>query len=228
MTVQEFVADVELQLLQGAPSDDSELEHAQIKAWGTYHLNQLVANELNEKIKRGEQIPAIYQVRAALEVPTLEALDNIDEDDERIYCEMDEEILTLNKDMGVITCLDEDGEELKKADIQTLQQFKHLRFSKPSSENPLYYRQGQKIFLCGFKPVDIPFSYIQVFYVPKQNLAEMEDTDEILCSDLVLPQVIAACVSQGKLQLYGSQQDVSNDGQDNKQQVYHTAIQRPE
>jgi hypothetical protein len=228
VTVQEFVSDVELQLLQGAPSDDSELEHAQIKAWGSYNLNQLVANELNEKIKRGEQIPAVYQVRAALEIPELEEIDGVDESDERIFVEMDNDILTLNKDMGVIVVTDEEGGEIKKADIQTLQIFKHMRFGKPTLENPLYYRQGRKIFLLGFKPVDIPFSLIEVFYVPKQNLADMADTDEILCSDLVLPQVIAATVQTGKLQLYGTQQDTSNDGVDVKGVQYHTAIQRPE
>ena len=58
----------------------------------------------------------MYQIRAALEIPELEELDDVDETDERIFVEMDEEILTLNKDMGVIVVTDEEGEEIKKAD----------------------------------------------------------------------------------------------------------------
>ena len=56
----------------------------------------------------------------------------------------------------------------------------------------------------------------------------MAETDEVLCSDLVLPQVIAASVETGKLQLYGTQADVQNNGSEDAQPVYHQQIRRPE
>lgn len=225
-TVREMVSDVELALYQGQISDDAETEREQIKFWLSYHLNQLVATECNEKVKRGEQIPAIYQVRASLEVPDLEETDEVDETDERVYVTMDEEILDLNKDAGVIAVLDEQNDEIKKTTIGTILQFKHTKFGAPSLGNLLYYREGQKIYIYGFKPSDVPFATIQVWYVPKQNLREMAETEEVLCSALVLPQVIAAAVETGKHQLLGSQADPENDGVEKTSPVYHQQIRR--
>ena len=228
VTVQQLVSDVELQLYQGQVSDDAAVERAQIKFWLSYYLNQLVAAECNEKVKRGEQIPAIYQTMAALEVPDIEERDDVEEVDERVFVEMDEEILDINKDAGVIALLDEDNNEIKKATMTTILQFKHLKFGAPSLDNLLYYREGQKIYIYGFKPSDVPFSTIQVWYVPKQDLTTMTESDEVKVSDLVLPQVIAATVEAGKLMLLGSQADRENDGVDKTQAVYHQQIRRPE
>lgn len=227
-TVNEIVSDVMLQLYQGQISDDAATERSQVKFWVSNHLNQLVAAELNEKTKRGESLPAIYQVKATIEVPAIEALANVDEADERIYVDMDAEILTLNKDAGCIAVLDEDNNEIKKTTLTTLLQFKHQKFGKPSLDNLLYYREGQRLFIYGIKAVDIPFAYIQVWYVPKQDLLTMAETAEVLCSDLVLPQVIAASVETGKLQLYGTQADHESDGVDKSTPIYHQQIRRPE
>lgn len=227
-TKAQLISDCELQLYAGSVSDDAAVEKSQLAFWLSYYLNQLVATECNEHLKRGQSIPAVYQTRAALEVPALEELDNIDETDERVYIELDEEVLTLNKDGGVIAVLDDQNNEFKKVDIQTLQQFKHTKFGAPSIDNILYYREGNKIYLNGFKAVDIPFEHVQVWFVPKQNLLDMADSDEVKCSDLVLPQVIAATVEAGKLELYGSQADKINDGEDNSVPVYHQQIRKPE
>jgi hypothetical protein len=228
VTVNQIVSDVELQLYQGQISDDAATERAQIKFWLSYHLNQLVATECNEKVKRGESLPAIYQTMAALEIPDIEERDDVAEIDERVFIEMDEEILDLNKDAGVIAVLTEENDEIKKATLTTILQFKHLKFGGPSLDNLLYYREGQKIYIYGFKPSDVPFSTIQVWYVPKQDLTTMADSDEVKVSDLVLPQLIASAVETGKLQLFGSQADLENDGADKAQPVYHQQIRRPE
>ena len=148
-TVNQIVSDVELQLYQGQVSDDAATERAQIKFWISYHLNQLVAAECNEHVKRGQVIPAVYQTPATIEAPDIEELDDIDEDDERVYVDMDEEILDLNKDAGVIVVLDDQNNEIKKATISTILQFKHSRFGAPSLDNLLYYREGQRIFIYG-------------------------------------------------------------------------------
>ena len=228
VTKSQIISDIELQLYGGTISDDAAIEKSQIAFWASNFLNQFVANECNEHLKRGQYIPSVYQTQATIEVPILEELEDIDEDDERIYIELDEEVLTLNKDGGVLTLLDDQNNEFKKVDIQTLQMFKHTKFGKPSHDNILYYRQGNRIFLYGFKPVDIPFEAVQVWFVPKQNLLEMTDDQEVKVSDLVLPQVIAATVETGKLQLYGSQADKTNNAEDDSVPVYHQQIRRPE
>lgn len=228
VTVEQLVSDVELLLNQGSISDDSELEKEQIKFWLTYELNELVATEINSKIQRGEMVPPLYVKRTAIEIPENEANDDVEAEDERAFISLGVTILDLNKDAGCVQVLTDEFDELKKTDIATIQQFKKLRFSKPTIENPVYYRVKDKIFVEGFKASELPFSKLFVDYVPKQDLSSLEDDDEVLVSALVLPELINRCVQRGKLMLYGTQPDRSNDGDDTKQTAYHTSIQRPE
>lgn len=224
----QIISDIENQLHQGAPSSSAETEWEQLAFWVNYELNQLVATEINSKTAKGEMVPPVYIKRTAIETAEAEANADVDEDDERLYVTLDVDILDLNKDAGIVNVLTDEYEELKKTDVATLQQFKNLRFSKPSLANPLYYRIDDKIFVPGFKEVDAPFNKLFVDYVPKQNLLDLDDDEEVLVSALVLPELINRVVTRGKAMLYGTQPDQSNNGDDTKNLQYHTAIRRPE
>lgn len=227
-TKAEIISDIEASLHQGAPSSSSELEWSQLAHWASYELNQLVATEINSKTAKGEMVPPLYVKRTAIEIPENEANDDVEDEDERAFITLDVTILDLNKDAGCVNVLTDEYDELKKSDIATVQQFKKLRFSKPTIENPVYYRVNDKIFVEGFKADELPFSKLFVDYVPKQDLSALADDDEVLVSALVLPELINRCVQRGKLMLYGTQPDRSNDGEDTKNIAYHTSIQRPE
>lgn len=227
-TIAQLIADTELQVYQGEVSDDQSLDRDQVKFWLTYHLNQLVANELNSKQKLGEEFPAVY-----IQKETVELLDADEEENStakyHIYAEIDGEILTLNNDGGIIKIEDEDGNEIKKAGTRSLSLFKHMRFSKPSSENVLHCHEGNRIYLPGLQFSDIDFQTIDVWYVPQQNLLTAAESTEVLVSDLVLPELINMTVGRAKNELYGSQEDRTNDGVANDiKPVYHQQIRQPE
>lgn len=228
MTVEQFVSDISLQVYQAAPSDDAELDPRQIKFWGSYFLNMLVATECNSKIARDEQIPVIYKKRTTCKVPEQEDIDCTDDCNDRVFVTLPEAVLTLNKDAGIIRVSTDEGDMVTKMSVETIDMMEHMPYARPSLENLIYYRQGQLLFVKGFKPVDLPFTELNIDYIPKQDLLELENTDEVLVSDLVLPQLIAMTVDQAKRELYGTQQDPGNDGQDNKKQLYHTAIKSGE
>lgn len=227
-TKAQVISDIEASLHQGAPSNSAETEWEQLAFWASYELNQLVATECNSKVAKGEMIPPLYIKRTAIEIPEAEANADVEDEDERAFITLDVEILTLNKDAGCVQVLTDEYDELKKTDIATIQQFKKLRFSRPTIENPLYYRVDDKIFIEGFEASELPFSKLFVDYVPKQDLTTLADADEVLVSDLIMPELINRCIQRGKLMLYGTQPDQSNNGEDNKNLQYHTAIQRPE
>lgn len=227
MTKEQIISDVILQLTQGAPSDDLELEEDQVAFWVTYSLNMLVAIEINSKLAKKEVIPSVYIKKASCEVAEVEDTECTDDCLDRIFVELDDDILTLNDDAGIIEVETDQGDLVKKASVETLSMYRHLRFAKPSEENLVYTHEGKKIYIEGLKAVDIPFDKLNVWYVPKQNLLELEDTDEILVSDLVAPQVIDLAVQRGKFELYGTQPDTANDGVDYKKTIYHTAIANP-
>lgn len=224
ITKEQIISDVILQLTQTAPSDDLELEDDQVAFWVSYSLNLLVANELNGKIDRGEVIPSIYIRRADCEVAEVEDTTCTDDCDDRIFVELDEEILTLNKDGGVIEVETDQGDLVRRASVETMSSYKRMRFTKPSEENLVFSHEGKRIYIEGLKAVDLPFDKLNVWYVPKQDLLTLGDTDEVLVSDLVLPQVIDLAVARGKAELYGTQRDQANDANPGTTPVYHQQI----
>jgi hypothetical protein len=223
MTKAQLLSDVQLQLLQSSPSDDSQLEWDQIAFWATYELNSLVAAECNTAIKSGKQIPAVYKKVANLEVAEVE--DSHEQD--RIYVELDEDILTLSDEGGIVLVETEDGDEIPRTSVERFASLKKLRFAKPTINRPLYYTRGSKIFLLGFNETDIPFEKIHVHYIPKQDLLTAVDTYEVLVSSSITPMLIDAIVQRGKLELYGTQIDSTNDGVQNITPVYHKQIENP-
>jgi hypothetical protein len=227
MTKQQIISDVILQLTQASPSDDLELEEDQVAFWVTYSLNMLVAIEINSKLSKRESIPSVYIKKASCKVAEVEDTECTDDCADRIFVELEDGILTLNDDAGIIEIETDQGDMVKKASVETLHMFKHLRFAKPSEENLVYTHEGSKIYIEGLKAVDLPFDKLNIWYVPQQNLLDLADTDEVLASDLVLPQVIDLAVERGKFELYGTQPDTENDGVDYKKTMYHTAISNP-
>lgn len=229
MTKAQIISDVILQLTQSDPSDDLALDERQIAAWLSYHANALVANEINTKLAKSEAIPAIYITREECLIGELEDTDCGGECEDRISVTLTGDVLVLNNQAGVILVETEDGDQIKKGSVETRANFKQVRFSKPSVDNPLYYLQGEnKIYIEGFDDSNIEFDKINVFYVKKRDYIAAADSDEVVVSDLVLPQLIDSIVQRGKLEMYGTQADVENDGTDPKSTVYHTAISNPE
>lgn len=227
MTKQELIGDIELQLLQGNPSDDSELEQDQIAQWIDYHLNDLIRREVIEEKKKGNPIPSVYIVReAALELQE-EAVADIDDIDQRLYVTLTGEVLDLPRDLGVVRVLDYDLNLIQKTTVEDLEMIRDLRFAKPTADNVLHYRQGEKIFVIGFNTADIDFNPLIVDYVKKQNILSMADTDEVLITDQLVPLLIDLCVQRGKQELYGTTPDEENQGTDTKKTAYHTQIANP-
>lgn len=223
ITKTQLISDIELQTYQGNISDDAALEKSQIAFWISEALNALVATECNEHIKRQQMIPAVYVKRAALEPLEIEETD-ADECDERIFITVPDEILTLNKGMGVVRVVTSEGQQVLRASTETLDIINLLRYAKPSNENLVYSQQGQNIFIEGLKPVDLPFDFITVYYVPKQDVLSMDDEDEILVSDLVQAQLTSLIVAKAKSEIYGGQEDKQSNGVQDAQPVYHQQI----
>lgn len=226
-TKEQLCDDVILQVTQSAPTDDISLEYLQVASWGTDFLNDLVKRECTAELKKGNSIPPVYITRETGLTLTEEAVADVDDEDQRMYLTLTGEVLDLPDDNGVVKVLDYDLNLIHKTDTESLEILNDLRFAKPSSENPLYYREGTKIFVKGFNTADLDFNDFIVHYVEKQNLMTMADTASIKATDQIINVLIDLMVARGKQELYGGQPDTASDSVDRKQPVYHTAIQNP-
>lgn len=226
-TVQQLLSDIILQVYEGAPSDDRDLDDRQVIFWLSYHLNAIVADECNRKIMKDETIPPIYTKRAAYQLIQIET-NPAGTPQDRLYVTLTDQVLALRKDAGIIRVTTSDGNIVTRVNLADLSMLLYMPFALPTAENPVFYRQAQKIYLVGFKDVDAPFEELNVDYVPKQDLTVAALTDEVLISDEALPRVIDLTVQRAKLEIYGTTADQRNDGIDPKQLVYHDAIQKPQ
>jgi hypothetical protein len=227
ITKEVLIADVILSLNQGVVSDDSELEPEHVAHWINVHINDLIRKEIISEQSKGNMIPPIYIVRETALEMNEEDVDGVEDDKQRIWVDIEGEVLDLPRDMGVVRVLDQDGNLIRKTSIDNLEDTRHLRFAKPSLNNVLHYREGKKIFIEGFNTADLDFNELIVDYIPKQNVLELDDEDEILVSDQLLPLLIASVVQTGKLMLYGTQPDQDSDSSDRKDTAYHLAINNP-
>jgi hypothetical protein len=225
-TKQQIISDIIAQLTQGSPADDLELEEDQVAFWINVYLNQLVATECNEKLKRSQSIPNVYIKKVFSEAGSFE--EDEDSIQDRVYIELEDEVLALNNGGGVLRVQVDDGTIVNRASVQTMNLFSAMRFAKPSQTNLLYTQEGNRIYIEGLKEVDIPFDLINIWYVPKQDVLSLSDSDEVLVSDLTLPILIQNCVETGKLQLLGTQIDTENNGNQDITPVYHKQIASPE
>jgi len=226
-TKENLISDVILQLTQSAPTDDIQIEELQIASWATDFINDLVKRECVAESKKGKSIPPVYITREIGLELTEEAVTDIDDKDQRMYLELTGEVLDLPGDTGVVKVLDYDLNLIHKTATEDLEIISKLRFAAPSSENPLFYREGTKIFIKGFATSDLEFNEFMVHYVKKQDVMAMNDEDELLLTDQLVNVLTDLLVERGKAELYGTQSDPASDGVDRKKNVYHTAIQNP-
>lgn len=229
-TKEKLIGDIILQLTQGSPSDDLQLEESQVAYWIEYTLHDLIRKEIVEELSKGNMIPPIYVRRDVALTLTEENITNVDSEHQRMYVDLPEKVLDLPRDAGIVRVLDYDRNLIHKTSVEELEYLRNLRFAKPSLNNVVYYREGaasNRIFIEGFNTADIDFNPIMVSYVPRQDILALADSGEVLISDRLVPILIDLCVQRGKLELYGTQVDQENDGVDNKQVQYHTAIQNP-
>jgi hypothetical protein len=226
ITKEKLISDIELQLLQSAPSDDSEISHEQIAFWIQYHINDLIRREIIDETKRGNGIPPIYIIRETGLTMSEETVTDIADADQRLYVTLTNEVLDLPRDAGLVRVLDYDLNLIGKTMVEQLESLRDLRFAKPSANNVLYYREGVLVFIEGFNTADIDFNDIIVDYVKKQDILSLADSGTVLISDQLVPVLIDMVVNRGKEELYGSSSDVANDGTDVKDPVYHQQIRR--
>lgn len=222
------ISDVILKLTQSSPTQDLALEDDQVAFWLTQEVNFLVTQEVMKAVNQGKPIPPIYLLRETCKQVTEEDVSCVDPDDERMYFALTGEVLDVENDAGIVQVLTSDYEQIYKASLELLPRLKAMRFTKPSTQLLIWSRQGDLIFVEGLENADIDFNDIIVSYVPKQDVVDMDDDDEIIISDLLLPVLIDRAVETGKLQMYGSQPDkTGNDAADVKDMVYHRSIQNP-
>jgi hypothetical protein len=193
------------------PSDDTNVD----KSYVMYLLSQVrdatVKGYLDKAIASGLPIDSQYIVRETCKVLSIEDEDCVDEEDERIYVMVEKRPLDLVRDMGVVEVTTDEKISVLKAQMGNITMFRDLRFSKPSTNNLVYYRHDKKIVIEGLSSKNLKGDEFIVDYVPALASESLGASDDMVISDALLPTVVDT-VTKMLMEQLGIPQDVENDG----------------
>lgn len=210
-TKDQLISDVILRVSGGKPSDDLELERSQVGFWISLARDFVLKKYLDSKISNGETIDPSYVKKLTAKELFSEADFGSDDEQLRLFVNLDHEPLDLIDDSGIVRVITNEGRRVDKTDLENVDMIVEMEFCKPSVENLVFYRQGKKLIILGVPTEMQDLIYITVWYVPKEDLECLADTDEVNISADLLVSVLEVAEDIGRRQVFGPQ-DLENDG----------------
>ena len=196
-----LISDIELRVTGGKPSDDLGLPRKQISYWLDIVRDSLVANFLNDLIKRGLDVPIEYLEKETISLTSSGK------------GTLSKTPLAIRDDMGVVRVIDNEGRQLKKVSLHNEDWLSDLKYCKPVSDNLSYKRENQSIYVLGKDEYELSYDTVTVYYVSKYLGSGIEDSDEFKI-DPILQDVLLEEVEQLAMrEVYGTAQDLENDGE---------------
>lgn len=213
-----LISDIILRITKSKPSDDLEIEPSQVAFWISKIGNEYIQKYLDKKLENGKSIDPFFYTKESYNFMDKEDDPLIDDDKDRVYITLDSPVLDLYCDNGVVRVFTTSGEKVNKTSLDSVDIVEDLEFAKSSTDNPLYYRDGQdKLVIMGI-PYEMRFNLeLIVWYVAKLDLECMEDTDEVKIPDEILPIILDEVEVLARREFSGAQ-DVENNGLDDVEQ----------
>ena len=212
MTKKELIDDIILRVTKGAPSDDLELEPSQIAFWFDLVAADVAPQYFNSLLNKGGVIPASsieIEDNKEAEVEDVTMLDGFRD---RVYITLLKQPLELHRDRGIIRVITEEGLVVNKASIEHLDTLNSLTFGRPNRDNLIYTRINDKLYIQGLSPKHVGITQFSVYYIPKTNIQDLEDDDEVGLPDDVIGLISDAVEEKARKQMLGVE-DLENDAE---------------
>lgn len=212
MTKAQLISDVMLRISGGKPSDDVELEESQVAFWIDQILGSLIKEVLDAKLKKGESIDASFLEHEDQLTPILDSKSWMDVQNS-VYLPLCKVPISLYRGGEIVYLETQDGKSVDRSTRQKLGFLKSLTFSKPSLENLIYHREGDRIYINGLDENNLDFAVFNIWYVARPDLlTSLANEDEVKMSE-EMPALLAEAVTNlAKAQVAGPS-DYENDGQ---------------
>jgi hypothetical protein len=216
-TKAEIVSDVILRISKGAPSDDLELEPAQVAYWFDIVADKLVADYLNKQIASGYLIDPPMIVIEDDKTAVSENVAMLEDCKDRVYITTSKKVMDLNGDRGVLRVITEEGVVVNKVSLEGLDTLNAMTFSRPNKNNLLYTRVGDnKIYIHGITGKSIDIVQFSVSYIPEINISSLAPTDRINIPDKLVGMIADMVGEMARAQMSGVA-DIESEGEDDNQ-----------
>lgn len=207
------IDDVILRVYKGTQSDDQDLERSQVLSWLIGNVDAIAKEYLDLQIGAAKPIDTIFIQKEACKLITDEDETCVDADDERSYVTVTYQPMSLLNDMGIVRVTTNDHYFVHRSREEQIDIVRDLRYSKPTADHLVWYRENKKLFIEGFN--NTPNTKFIVWYIPTAESQTLTEASEIkLPGELIQP--LLERVEQIALRELQTVQDVQNDGADNK------------
>ncbi len=208
-----IISDIELELTRGKPSDDLEIGREQIDYWISIERDRIVRDYL-ERYKRdsGELDPFYITRTECLDVSLYNINCPYGDCPKEITATIPFDVLSLSGDDGIETVRLNNGRNVARVDLNDLEIIDAMRFSKPSINNPVYYRNGRQLYFRGLPEKFIRKGKITIFAVKSIEGETILDTDEFPISEDLIPTLTDDVLERGLRELTAQFEDLHNDG----------------
>lgn len=214
MTKDKLISDIILRITKGKPSDDLELEPKQVAFWLSLVIESMVKDNLDSALESGQRVPDFYVLKEGLKPIYSESYSGIDDEDERMYVELNKPAMSLVNDAAIIRVFTNEGSRFDKTRLTTVDFTESMEFSKASTKNLVYYRDGKKrLILMGVPREMIDVIKVFVWYVPQADIECFDGDEELPIPQDMLEEVQMRVEDLARRQMYGVA-DVENDGED--------------
>lgn len=212
VTKSKLISDIELRVTGGKPSDDLALSRRQISYWLDLSRDALVGNYLNDIIKKGNPIPTDY-----LEKETFSVFEGVDEDDDGLFeswkVSLSKTPLNLLKDRGIARVVTSNFQQVQKKDLSNIDWITDLSYCKADSDNLTYHREKNVLFIQGLNEYEVEYDKVTVYYVTSYKESPVDDIERFVIDDTLMDILLDEVEEIARRELYGSVQDLENDGE---------------
>lgn len=219
MILKTLIDDTILKIYKGSVSDDINLPRPQLLYWFKTQRDMIVKSYLDDLISKGKPIDTFYLERETCLVADPEEVDCVDDDDERIFVILDKQPLNLLNDMGVYRVVTNDNTLVLKSSIELTDIFSDIPYTKATPMNITYWRDSNKLIIEGLKAKSLPLTKFIVHYAPGAAGEALTEQDNLLVSGDLLPILMESVEQIARREIFGSQEDVDNNGVDDSKQT---------
>jgi hypothetical protein len=211
MTKNELVSDIILRVTRGKPSDDHELEPAQIAYWIDLVGSAILSQYLEKLLASGDTVDRRLIQKESCKALNLEDDACVDDSEDRMYFNICKQPIELTHDAAILRVITNRGQRIDRITLEDLDIINDLTFGKPSIESLRFYREDQHVIVVGIPQSMINDAEIIVWYVPRISVEALEDTDTVELPDEVLNTIMDEVTKKAVRQQYGFE-DIQNDG----------------
>lgn len=218
-TRSQIVDDLELRLYASKPSDDIHFSKSQASFLVDNVRDEILTEKFEEQIKKGDQLEPFYYTRETGKTLSKEAITGGDDEfsDFRYSFSLDNDVLPLSKDKGLVMVRDNYGRILAHATENEQDFLSKLPYGGFDTKCQVFYRENRNIFIESSIPSSSSVYTYSVTYIPMGNSAG--DDDPYPLEDQLVPELTDRVEQILRRQMQIGLGDTENDGTD----PYHDA-----